>query len=410
MDVINSSPGNKDQLVLSIFDPSRGWQFETNEELDIMHGSINQVYLKESREKNADDRIEGFLEAVIVPLLESEEAENYSSILEYLRICNMLRFEQVIKTIYVKIADRIISKNMPFYVENFSRNIVNVLVKINSQVQKIFSDKFTPLYMDEDIQDEVEHMVEHNSDTLLENFTMIINSLEKLTVKMGKTGLSDISRDVNEKTHGMTGQSLVEFLTRFHKFVDKSKPKDWIHPSAQLTLSDTQVNENLINELRQIDEHELQYYMVELFAMMGKSIMSSVDKKAGIIELVFSSKDKCLLSDFELDEIFEVAKTQQWLLSSTKTENSHRMMRSCWKTVEGDLETFVFRINPTGKSRCEIVVQRQDSGEIGNVSREISILLDTHDLYTYGNSCYRDTVRQKNANVENPGSYTRLLL
>lgn len=409
MDTITISSDDKNQLVLSIYDPSRGYEFETNKDLEIMDGSFNALYLEEEQNDKGKARIETFLGQQIMEIFKYVDAHDYFTIFEYLRLCRMLGFEKVIDVVYVNLATNVIQDVLPTYKKAYFEHLANTAVHLQPQIQQIMSQKFEKLFMDENIQDELEHMVEHEPSKLLSNYQMIVNNLLRLTTKNGKAGPSTLAQTVNQATNQMGREPLLDFLTRFHRFVDKSKPIDWVHPSFNQNLDDLQVKKNLVSEMKEINEHQFQFYMVELFAMLGKSILSSVDKKAGIIELAFSSKDRCMLTDFEMTEIFEKAVENLWLLETTNVKEPRKMLRACVKKVEGDQEFFVFKINPTGKSRCEIVVRRLDSEDEQMVVREVEVLLDTHELYSYGNSCLRDTNRQKVENVAHPGTYKRLL-
>ena len=413
MDVISHSLERKDQLVLSMFDPSRGWSFETNTQLDVMTDSYNALYLAEQNQAlESPDRVELILQSMILPLIESVEPEEYSEILPFLRLSKMLGFEALIRSVYLNLADGLVRHNLGFYFSNFYEKLLNSFVQSASQMQSILDGKFGELVISSDTQNEIEHLVEHRPDELFSLFQNIVKNLEVLATKKGRFGNSELAKTANHKLNQVPGKKLIDFLNEYHRKTDRSKPRDWIHPSAQGNPQDKAVRKSLIAEMSQIRDFEFQFYMVELFALMGIQILRSTDKKAGMIEMVFSSSDKCLLSDFELDELVSTAVLHKWLLPSTPQTGTRALLRSCRKTVSGDLETFTLKLNPTGKSRCEIVIQRQDSdNQYADVDNRVIIILpDTNPAYTYGNSCLRDTTRQGLANVMNPGSYRRNLL
>jgi hypothetical protein len=353
-----------------------------------------------------------FFKNLMMPLIESVDPQDYSEIVPFMRFCKMLALEELIHAVFMNIADVIVSLNMDVYLKNYSEVLLYSFVDIAGEMQNVLINKFESPIMDISVQNELEYITENEPEQLYEMFKKVIANLRALSYRKGKFGVSKLAQAANMSLNVISGQKIINFLTEYHKKADKTKPKDWIHPSAQNDLENRQVLKNIINELNTIKDYEFQFYMVELFAMMGIKILKSKDKKAGMIEMVFSNSDKCLLSDFELDEIINVAIDHKWLLPTTVKSQTRKILRSCVKLVVGDNETFIFKINPTGKSRCEIVIERIDSdNEFGDgVNRIISILPDTSPHYTYGNSCYRDTNRQKFANVHTPGNYYRRLL
>jgi len=413
MDVIHTSPEDKDQFILSMYDPSRGWNFETNTELEIMNGSFNSVYLEEQKKNEQyPERVVNFFQNLMLPLIESVEPSNYQEIEPFLRLCKMLQLEELTHAVLINIADTVVTEYLPFYLKNYPEIFLYSFMNLAPQMQNILIEKFEPFIMDISIQNELEYLTQYQSDTLYSYFKKIIQNLEILSVKSGKFGVSKLAKETNKVLNKISGQKILSFLTEYHKRVDKSKPKDWIHPSAEQEIETNPVKENMIAELNQIKDFEFQFYMVELFSIMGTKILQSHDKRAGMMEMVFSSSDKCLLSDFELDEMVNVAIAHKWLLPTTIKTNTRSLLRSCIKLVDGDQETFIFKLNPTGKSRCEIVIQRidEDNEDGHSLNRTLEILPDTNPNYTYGNSCLRDTNRQTFENVHHPGMYYRRLL
>ena len=407
MDVITTSPNNKDQLIISQWDPSRGFEFETNISLDVMQDSYNAFFLKQ---ESHSQRNKEYFQILIRSLVNSVDENEYSELFSFFKLSYMLGFENPIKSVYLNIADKIVHSEMDYYLKTFKTDMLNGFVEIADEIQSILDVKFKKIIMDIDSQEEIEHITEHDPNELLNLFKFLIGILKKLSTNQGLFGRSDLSKNANKSLNQIDGTKLIHFLSDFHRKIDKSKPSDWIHASSQNDLNDLSVKQNLIHEMEEIKEFEFQYYMIEYFAMIGIKILSSTDKKAGMVEMIFSSSDKCLLTDFELDEMIQFAISHKWVLPTTISSNTRKILRACSKIVDENLETFVFKINPTGKSRCEIVIQRTDSIQDGSVLRELTVIPDTHDYYTYGNSCLRDTNRQRGINVENPLSYYRNLL
>lgn len=413
MDVISLSLERKDQLVLSMFDVSRGWNFETNTELAIMKDSFNSLFLAEKNQPTqSPDRVERILQSMILPLVESVESENYSELFPYLRLCRMLGFEELANSVYLNLADQLVHHFLEFYVTNFPEKVLASFVQLAPQLQIILGQKFNESVISLDTQNEIEHLVEHREKELYSMFQTIIKNLNILSTRNGQFGHSNLAKTANQNLNQVSGQKLIYFLNEYHKKTDRTKPNDWIHPSSQEQPEQLETKQNLILELSQIQAYEFQFYMVELFALMGIQILKSVDKKAGMIEMVFSSSDKCLLSDFELDELISLAIFHKWLLPSTPQTNTRALLRACYKTVSDNQETFTLKLNPTGKSRCEIIIEREDHDNLyAKVpNRTFMILPDTDPAYTYGNSCLRDTTRQHLTNVMNPDTYRRNLL
>ena len=411
MDVITTSPENRDQLIISQYDPSRPWEFETNTSLDIMKGSYNSLFLEEKNSsEQSSNRIINFLKLLMIPLIDSVDVNDYTDLIPFFKLSKMLGFENSMNSVFVNIADGQINKNLKFYLDNFPELALETFLMISEELQNKLSNKFESTILNLETQQEIEYITEHDPEELFELFQYIIRNMKLLTTKNGTFGRSQLAKKANEKLNAINGQQIIYFLSDYHKKIDKSKSIDWMHPSLQTDLNDNNVKKKLIKELEQIKDYEFQYYIIELFAMMGIKILTSKDKKAGMIEMVFSSSDKCLLTNFELNEMIQTAIDHQWVLSTTVKKETRKILRACYKSVNGNVETFVIKINPTGKSRCEIVIQRTDKEGKDGLSRELVVIPDTSDYYTYGNSCLRDTNRQKGINVGKPLSYYRNLL
>lgn len=386
---ISESPSETKKLMIQLHNPLKGWQWVADNKCPFYEESLNKIINSESQEEK-DARLQSYIKRLALTELNNFDASNYSGYFLTLYMAKITNLEKVSDAFYRQTVMNELEKSLPYLYTNFfellSTNYTRNIEEYFSFVADSINQK-----LNEEVRDQLVELIKYNQDVIHSHFLSVIKIMGNLGTNVG-FGHEECVKEATLKYDSFSSDKIFavyNILYRNIKTQDYIKNKKVV-PYKNDHNSEENVNK-MIEEMKAYSESEIKFFFANLFAGQKINILDSKQKKAGIIEMLFYSKDNCQLTTYELTDLFQYAIQSQWILSSVDLNDPSKIIRGCNKTVNGNTEFFEMVINPTNTSRCQIVF------EVNKLETEnpIKILPDTDYRYDYNNSCKRDTIRIK---------------
>lgn len=377
------------KFIINLYNPQKGWLFLKDAKCPQYAGSLNELINTETDEEK-QLRLQNYLTTKFNVPLNELDPEHYSSYFNFMYISNMINLDKVNDAFINVLVYHVIKKNYQYIISNFKDLVAENYTNNITNYSSVLEDKMISC-LDNSVKASIVSLVKDDQTKLFETFKKVIGIMESLS-NNESYGQDELVSKVNAERNSLDGNDVFQVYNVLYRVIKK---QDYIKNNKVVPFKSSHSSpeeiKQMVDEISAYTQEEVKYLFVELFASQGINILESFDKKASMIEMLFYSKNKCALTDVESEALFSYGVKSQWLLPDTVIQNHRTFMRACSKAVEGNVELFNLTINPSGQSRCQIIFRR----DLTNEKDPLSIIPDTSELYTYRNSCKRDTDRIK---------------
>ena len=383
LDTKNTGIANFFNLYISRSNASELFTFETNMEIPLLEGSLNEKLIQEKNgDSQREDRVSEFLQPFIMRVLAQFDVNEKKKYFETLYLMNRINLDKLMNIMFADFFAVFLARELPFLNENFQEDLIRETEKLYSTISGKMHQNFQS-NLDESVAQNTFNLVLKDEVFTTESYELILSILNTFNEGQNPTyGRNPIGAALNSKFNELVLEDLQNFMNDFEITVDKKKNLDYSFEVEG--ENDSEKFNFILNAMKTIPIYKIRFFLFEKFELI--SLKRNVRNGMSFNFFGRTPADNCRFTSNKLTEFLNLVMAEKVMDQSILAGDLNSSYVRCEKTVSGNEEYFKMVLKPNNDQECEVFVKQTD---LGQNQYTAAVLLDTFQLYGSLVSCMR---------------------